>query len=251
MFVLSFILSALGAYVALEATSKMRNEDGGLRIGYVLVGALALGGVTIWGMQFLGMAAQRYPFAVAYEFWLTFLTFFMSVVVAGVALWYVGKSTFSPKVCVISGCATGAVMAGVNYLGMDAVHTQGVLSWSVIGVGASIVIAAVAATLSLWLAFNVESEAQRRTASVVMALSVGGSHYIGVLACTFIYVPKPGESTLVLEGTYLPYIVFALCLAMLGVMRLQLARAARVYQKRLEIRMNELLESRETTNLGQ
>ncbi|WP_187395139.1 MHYT domain-containing protein [Pigmentiphaga aceris] len=250
MFVLSFILSALGAYVALEATSKIRNEDGGLRVGYVLVGALALGGVTIWGMQFLGMAAQRYPFAVGYEFGLTFLTFVISVVVAGVALWYVGKSAFSAKTCIVSGCATGAVMAGVNYLGMDAVHTQGVLSWSVLGVGASILIAAVAATVSLWLAFNVESEAQRRTASVVMALSVGGSHYIGVLACTFIYVPKPGDSGLILEGAYLPYVVFALCLAMLGVMKLQLARAARVYQKRLEVRMNELLESRDTTHPG-
>lgn len=250
MFVLSFILSALGAYVALEATSKIRNEEGGLRIGYVLVGALALGGVTIWGMQFLGMAAQRYPFPVAYEFGLTFLTFVLSVVVAGVALWYVGKSVFSPTACIISGCATGAVMAGVNYLGMDAVHTQGVLSWSALGVGASILIAAAAATVSLWMAFHVQSEAQRRTASVVMALSVGGSHYIGVLACTFIYVPKPGATAFLLEGTYLPYIVFALCLAMLGVMRLQLARATRVYQKRLEVRMNELLEARDTPNLG-
>lgn len=250
MFVLSFILSALGAYVALEATSKIRNEDGGLRVGYVLVGALALGGVTIWGMQFLGMAAQRYPFAVGYELGLTLLTLIISIVVAGVALWNVGRVAFSPRHCVVSGCATGIAMAGVNYMGMDAVHTQGVLAWSTLGVTASVLIAAVAATLSLWLAFNVESDAQRRVAAVVMALSVGGSHYVGVLACTFIYVPNAEQDPLILEGGYLPYFVFALCLAMLAVMRLQLARAARIYQRRLEARMDALLDARDTPKPG-
>ena len=250
MFVLSFILSALGAYVALEAASRIRNEDGGLRVGYVLVAAFALGGVTIWGMQFLGMAAQRYSFPVGYEFGLTLLTLVISLVIAGAALWHVGRAAFSPWRCIVSGCVTGAVMTGVNYLGMDAVHTQGVLTWSAFGVAASVVIAAAAATLSLWLAFHVQSESQRRVAASVMALSVGGSHYTGVLACTFIYVPNTDQDTLILEGTWLPYIVFALCLAMLAVMRLQLARATRVYQQRLKARMDALLESRDTPSAG-
>jgi NO-binding membrane sensor protein with MHYT domain len=250
MFVLSFILSALGAYVALEASSKIRNEDGGLRLGYVLVGALALGGVTIWGMQFLGMSAQRYPFAASYEVSLTLLTLLISVVAAGLALWNVGRVAFSPMHCLISGCLVGIAMAGVNYLGMDAVHTQGVLTWSALGVTASLIIAVAAATLSLWLAFHVQSDAQRRVAAVVMALSVGGSHYVGVFACTFVYVPKADQGELVLAGTYLPYLVFALCLAMLALMRLQLARAARVYKQRLETRMNALLDSRDTPNPG-
>ena len=47
---LSFLIAALGSYVALLAAVGIRAEmqDGEIRIGYIIIGALAMGGVGIW-----------------------------------------------------------------------------------------------------------------------------------------------------------------------------------------------------------
>ena len=57
---LSFLTAVLGSYVALLAAVGIRTEtqDGDIRLGYILIGAVAMGGVGIWSMHFIGMQAR-------------------------------------------------------------------------------------------------------------------------------------------------------------------------------------------------
>lgn len=77
---LSFLIAVLGSYVALLAAVGIRAEtrDGEIRIGYIIIGALAMGGVGIWSMHFIGMQAQQLPFEVGYQTGLTALSFLVA-----------------------------------------------------------------------------------------------------------------------------------------------------------------------------
>ena len=77
---LSFLTAVLGSYVALLAAVGIRTEtqDGDIRLGYILIGAVAMGGVGIWSMHFIGMQAQDLPFLVGYQVGLTVLSFLVA-----------------------------------------------------------------------------------------------------------------------------------------------------------------------------
>ena len=89
---LSFLTAVLGSYVALLAAVGIRTEtqDGDIRLGYILIGAVAMGGVGIWSMHFIGMQAQDLPFLVGYQVGLTVLSFLVAAGFSGWAFWYVG-----------------------------------------------------------------------------------------------------------------------------------------------------------------
>src|SRR5258706_10097389 len=65
---LSFVVSVLGSYVALACASKIRRTRGTINRERLWAAAVALGGVAIWSMHFIGMTAHRMPFPVAYDF---------------------------------------------------------------------------------------------------------------------------------------------------------------------------------------
>ena len=98
---LSFLTAVLGSYVALLAAVGIRTEtqDGDIRLGYILIGAVAMGGVGIWSMHFIGMQAQDLPFLVGYQVGLTVLSFLVAAGFSGWAFWYVGRDRFTIGRC--------------------------------------------------------------------------------------------------------------------------------------------------------
>ncbi|VVE00747.1 signal protein [Pandoraea pneumonica] len=243
---LSFLISALGAYVALVAASRIRNEDGGISVGYLAVSALALGGIGIWGMHFIGMAAQRMPFPVSYALWQTVGSLALAVVVSGAALWYVAQAPYRNAMhCVIAGVAGGLGIAGMHYLGMNAVRTQAVFQWDTTIIALSILIAMVAASVALWLAFHLQTSLQRALAAIVMAIAVCGMHYTGMLAGTMICTAQTrAQVSPRLQGDLLPYGVFAIaCIVLLGMGTL-LYRTSRRRRERMAARLDAVMQQR-------
>ena len=106
---LSFLTAVLGSYVALLAAVGIRTEtqDGDIRLGYILIGAVAMGGVGIWSMHFIGMQAQDLPFLVGYQVGLTVLSFLVAAGFSGWAFWYVGRDRFTIGRCLVGGLAAG------------------------------------------------------------------------------------------------------------------------------------------------
>lgn len=242
---LSFLIAALGSYVALLAAAGIRAEtqDGEIRGGYIVIGAVAMGGVGIWGMHFIGMLAQNLPFEVGYQIGLTVLSFLVAAGFSGWAFWYVGRERFSFIRCLIGGCAAGFGVASMHYVGMSAARMPAVLLWNLPLVVVSVLIAVVAATAALWLAFNTQNERQRIGAAILMAIAVCGMHYTGAAAGAVICTAKNDAAGGYIGGAMLPYIAFALSIVTLLLMRWHLQRASQRFRARMAQRIDSIIES--------
>lgn len=243
--ILSFLVAAYGAYVALTAAAHVRAAaaDGQRWLPYVAIAAVALGGIGIWSMHFIGMLSQSMPFAAGYEVGLTVLSFLLAVLCSGLALWYVAKARFSVSRCVAGGVVAGLGIAAMHYMGIAALRVPAELLWSTPLVVASVLIAVVAATAALWLAFNVHTLSQRVLAATVMAVAVCGMHYTaaaaGAMVCT-----APREFTgWLIGGASLPYVVFVLSIATLALLRWQLHRASVRFRQKMAQRVDVLIGS--------
>lgn len=242
---LSFVIAALGAYVALLAAARIRQPgvSGGLNVAYVVLAAAALGGVGIWSMHFIGMQAQVIPFPVAYHGGLTLLSLAVAVVFSGAALWYVGHGRNGSQRWLAGGVLAGIGVAGMHYIGSSAMRLPAVYEWSLALVSLSVVIAMVAAGAALWLAFSIEREWQRVAAALLMAGAVCGMHYTGAVAGTLICAEPVADvgSAGLLRGHALPYVVFLLSALTLVGMRWVLHRTSTEYRAQVSARVNSLL----------
>ncbi|WP_144629845.1 MHYT domain-containing protein [Bordetella genomosp. 13] len=244
LLILSFVIALLGSYVALSAAARIRDSvrDGESWRGFAVIGAVAMGGIGIWGMHFIGMQAQNMPFDVEYALFPTLISALVAIAFSGVAFWYVGRRPFSLFRCAVAGLLAGLAVAAMHYIGVSAMRMPAFFQWNVPLVVLSVVIAVLAATAAVWLAFNVQREWQRIMAAVLMAVAVCGMHYTGVAAAVVVCTsPLAADEGLRVGGLSLPYVAFAGAILILIAMRWQLYRSYKKYQRRLAQRMDALL----------
>lgn len=84
----------------------------------------------------------------------------------------------------------------MHYLGMYGMRFGGYFEWSLALVGLSLVIAVVAASAALWLAFHTHRRMYRVTASFVMGAAVCAMHYTGMAAATVVCTTADRRSML-------------------------------------------------------
>jgi NO-binding membrane sensor protein with MHYT domain len=94
----------------------------------------------------------------------------------------VGRSDGGPLNLPLGGVLTGLGVALMHYTGMAAMILQAKITYDPTLFAASIVIAVVAATVALWLAFNLRGNLQRFGSAIVMGIAVCGMHYTGMFA---------------------------------------------------------------------
>lgn len=181
---LSYIISVFGSYVGLQLVRGIRTSDSYSRLKWVAIAALVLGGGAIWAMHFIGMLAYETSLEIAYAPGLTFISLAVAVIVVGAGLFFLSLHRQSITHLLVAGTLTGLGVASMHYVGMEAMVMAADMSYDSRLVGASIVIAIVAATAALWLAFNLKGNTQMIGASFVMGLAVCGMHYTGMAAMT-------------------------------------------------------------------
>lgn len=214
----SFIVSVLGSLAALECARHLVRADKSTDWLMTGAAAVALGGIGIWSMHFIGMLAYRLPIPISYDILLTLVSLIAAVVIAGFALYLAGgRGGFR-----VSGWVGASVVAGVgvcvmHYLGMYGQVMRANLNWHYAVVGLSFCIAMVAAGAALWLAFNLHRFALRVVAALVMGLAVCAMHYTGMAAAQVICrAAQPGDSASALSGTTLQFWVLAITATVLG-----------------------------------
>jgi NO-binding membrane sensor protein with MHYT domain len=215
---LSYLISVFGAYTALQLAIGIPAAEGKSMMGWLAGAALAMGGGAIWSMHFLGMLAYEVNMPVAYDPMITFISAIIAVTVTAVGLFIVGRGAASLAKLVLGGIFTGLGVAGMHYTGMAAMIMPAALSYDPTLFGLSIVIAVVAATVALWLAFNLRGNMQRFGSAIVMGAAVCGMHYTGMAAA----ILKPtGEANVQsgfgISAQQLGIYVFALAVVLLTV----------------------------------
>jgi len=228
----SFVVASLGAYTAL-AVMAAQTANGNGRVNWVNTSAagLALGGVGIWSMHFLGMLAFNVHVNIGYRVLETAVSLVAAVVVSTLALGYMAAQPFSFRRLLIAGPLAGLGVAVMHYLGMYGMRFGGYFDWSAPLVVLSVVIAIVAATVALWLAFHTPKKSHRAAAAALMGVAVCTMHYTGMAAASLLCTtatPSVGMAGL-LRSTEMLGCVIAVALGVVAIVGvdLQLQRMQR------------------------
>jgi NO-binding membrane sensor protein with MHYT domain len=183
---LSFVISAIGAFVALTASAQIVGAGRRISTFNALTAGLALGGIGIWSMHFIGMLALRVGMGVSYSMAETVVSLLVAVGSSAAALLWVARGQRSLQRLLGAGSLLATGVVAMHYLGMGGMRFAGYIDWSWPVVGASVLIALAAATAALWLAFSVRRLGARLLAALVMAAAVCAMHYTGMEAADFI-----------------------------------------------------------------
>ncbi|QHE84535.1 MHYT domain-containing protein [Hydrogenophaga sp. BPS33] len=207
---MSYVISVLGSFAALAHTQHLYRRDGSINTSMAIGAAVALGGVGVWSMHFIGMMGYRLPLPVQYDGLLTLLSLLAAMVIAGIALLLAGRGGQFNK----PGWLAASILAGVgvcvmHYMGMYAMNLRADMSLDTGVVLLSFAIAVTASAAALWLAFHVRRFWHRVVASLVMGLAVCAMHYTGMQAAEFICVASTSEPLWAIGGIYLPPMVFS------------------------------------------
>jgi NO-binding membrane sensor protein with MHYT domain len=183
----SFVISVLGAYTALFAMSSIATGMSAQTTWrYAAFAGLALGGVGIWSMHFLGMLALELPVGVGYRAFEAIVSLIVAVTVSILALGFLASRPFSIGRLLLAGPIAGIAVALMHYIGMSGMRFGGSFQWNLTVVATSVAIAVVAATAALWLAFHTRTTRHRTVAALVMGAAVCSMHYTGMAGAAFV-----------------------------------------------------------------
>lgn len=179
--VAAYLMACLGAALGLRCTVRsLRNAR--RKSGWLALGAISIG-CGIWTMHFIAMIGFSVEGAlVSYDPIVTLLSLLVAIAVVAVGVFLVGYRGSSPLNLGVAGTITGLGVAAMHYLGMSAMDAHGTVRYDVVAVGASVLIAVVAATAALWAAVSVRGLRASLVASLVMGVAVTGMHYTGMTA---------------------------------------------------------------------
>src|SRR5262245_13495623 len=149
----SYGVSVLGCLFGLIATARARRiADGQRRAGWLTLAACSIGGTGIWSMHFiamLGFSVEDEP-TIQFDLGIALASLITAIVVVAIGLFIVGYGRVSALKVMAAGIFTGVGVAGMHYSGMAAMQIPATVSYDPKLVGASVVIAIVAATVALW-----------------------------------------------------------------------------------------------------
>lgn len=184
---ISFVVSVIGSYTALwVAPSVAGQRSGQVNWFNAALSGLALGGVGIWSMHFLGMLAYEVPLAVGYRLTELVVSLVAAVLVSALAVGYMSAQAFSLRRLLVAGPLAGIGVAVMHYLGMYGMRFGGYFDWNLLLVLLSVAIAVAAASAALWLAFHARSAVTRAGAALAMGVAVCTMHYTGMAAATVV-----------------------------------------------------------------
>jgi len=214
---LSYVISVFGSYTALQlAIAIPQARTWTAVIGSVTGASVALGGGAVWSMHFIGMNAADMGVPVAYDPTLTVVSLILAIVAPAIGLFIVGRSDGGWINLPLGGVLTGLGVALMHYTGMAAMIMPAKITYDTNLFYASIAIAVVAATVALWLAFNLRGNLQRFGSAFVMGIAVCGMHYTGMYAVRMEHTKEAVAATgISLSPSNMAYSVFAVTAVLL------------------------------------
>ncbi|TDX30860.1 diguanylate cyclase/phosphodiesterase [Modicisalibacter xianhensis] len=190
--VLSYGIAAIASLTALDLAGRIRVSEGVATHVWLAGGAFAMG-TGIWAMHFIGMLALNMPVSFGYDMSLTFVSLTAAILASALALSIVQSGTLAMRRLAFGGIVMGTGVCLMHYVGMEAMQTQGALTYRPLLFVISVLIAVSASMVALWLAFRLNSGMtgrrspfwQRGMAALVMATGITGMHYTGMAAAIY------------------------------------------------------------------
>src|SRR5712692_7428427 len=180
---LSILVACFASCTALDLSGHVGAAHGFARRVWLVAAAITMGGGR--SMHFVAMLAFIMPIPMSYDIGLTTLSLVVAMLVTGGGFYVISRQSGSPLRLVFSGIFMGLGIAAMHYTGMAAMRGHAELSYDLLFVGLSLVIAIGASTVALWLAFRTTDLGQKLAAAAVMGLAISGMHYTAMRAAIF------------------------------------------------------------------
>lgn len=184
--VLSLIFSVVGSFIALTAATRATQRNGRQSLTQIATVGLALGGIGIWSMHFVGMLALKMDAGSSYSMLETIVSLAVVVVASAASVSFAARAPENLLRLLAAGFMLGMSVVVMHYLGMFGLKIEGYIRWDYWVVLLSMAIAVVAATAALWLTFHTPTVGRRVAAALVMGAAVSAMHYTGMSAAEFI-----------------------------------------------------------------
>jgi NO-binding membrane sensor protein with MHYT domain len=207
--VLGFLMSCLGAFLALRCTARAREYSGRVKARWLVAAAVSLGATGIWVMHFIAMLGYAIPgMTITYNVPETIGSMLLAVAVVSAGLFFVSFGQQRARNLVLAGTITGLGVAGMHYTGMLAMRMPARMSFSPSLFVLSVVIAIVASTAALWAALRLHGVLSTLGAALIMGVAVSGMHYTG-MAAMHVYRVSAGTG-MVMTGSGATAVAFLL-----------------------------------------
>jgi len=180
---LAYVTSFTGATIGLACTLQSRQATtNAVRMAWLVLASLSIGGVGIWLMHFIAMLGFATPGSpVRFNVGITLLSAVLAVAAVFGGLVVLGRR-FVPWRLAVAGLVTGLAVILMHYTGMGAVSVKGTTSYNAGLVVLSVVIAVLAATAALYCAVAVDRLTMRLLAGAVLGIAATGMHYVAMSA---------------------------------------------------------------------
>ena len=221
---LSILIAAVGSYTALDLAGRVRVSERGTRHFWLWLSATAMGG-SIWSMHFVAMLAFQLETPIGYDTPLTLASLIAAIIVIAAGLDTASRVKHPSLFAMLpAGTNLGVGVAVMHYTGMAAMDMKAALSYEPWLFSLSIVIAVVAGTVALWLAFTLDRWRQKIIAAAVMAAAIAGMHYTAMAAAN--YTPLADSAMPFQIGAPISLLAVVVAVATFGVLALGLLSAA-------------------------
>ena len=218
---LSLFVAILASYTALDMAGRVVTAQGRAALWWLIGGASAMG-LGIWSMHFVGMLALNLPIPIGYDVGITLASLAIGIGASAFALWLVSRQELPWPRLVGGALLMGAGVAGMHYTGMAALRMSPGIQYDPARFALSIVIAALASGVALWIAFRLRRQSHRVRAlragsAVVMGGAIVGMHYTGMSAAAFPFGSVCGAAHTGASAEWLAPVIIIITLAVLAI----------------------------------
>ncbi|MBN3795293.1 MULTISPECIES: MHYT domain-containing protein [Burkholderia] len=187
--VLSCLLSILASFAALNISDRL-NLVGNRSIWPWIAFGGCIMGLGIWSMHFVAMLAFHLPVAVGYDIPTTIASLFIAIAASAVGFVPLSRFSLHWPLLIVSAIVMGLGVAGMHYLGMQAMSICSGIRYQPWLVALSVIIAILASGAALLLAFDLRrpstfGRTRQIGSAIVMGVAVCGMHYCGMAAARF------------------------------------------------------------------
>jgi NO-binding membrane sensor protein with MHYT domain len=193
--ILASVMAYVGCLLGLACTAHARTlPTGRRRAGWLLAGAVAIGGGGIWLMHMMAMLGFEVEgTTMRFNPWVILGSLALAIVVVASGIFLVGYGRRSVARLLVGGFLTGLGVSGQHLTGMAAVHINGSFGFDPRFLVASIVISVVASTTALWFTLAARRGLHFLGAAAVLAIAVTGMHYTAMMALRIQMSDMPHE----------------------------------------------------------
>jgi two-component system sensor histidine kinase/response regulator len=154
---LSVAIAVVASYAALDLAARVTSARGRARYLWLVGGAAAMGG-GIWSMHYVGMLAFRLPVEVQYDWPTVLISLLAAVLASAVALFVVSRERMGLVQALGGSVLMGCGIAGMHYIGMEAMRLPAMCHYSAGLVTLSVFLAVAVSLVALWLTFYFRKE---------------------------------------------------------------------------------------------